>query len=79
MYATLADIRIAHIVHHGNDISPSKPFVEAGNEMMKALGAKKFAKLIENCVAVRRADPDNYTVPYEVLAERVKAAMGAKV
>jgi hypothetical protein len=71
MHATLAQIHVAYIVTYGVALPKDKPFVDAGNEMLKHYGDKAMARLLRQCQAAITANP--YPATYEFMAERVVA------
>lgn len=70
MFATLASIKLAHLVTHGVEIAGDKPFVEAGNEIVQQLGKKKAQRLFDKCAEVIKANP--YPATYESMIAQVK-------
>lgn len=69
MFATLASIKLAHLVVNGTNIADDKPFVEAGNEIIAKLGTKKAEALFAQCAKVVAANP--YPATYEDMASQV--------
>ena len=52
MIATLPSIRLAYLVVTGDVIPGDKPFVKAGEEVIKEIGIKRAQKLFAQCATV---------------------------
>lgn len=77
LHISLADIRIAYIVHTGKEMDRFMAFFDAATQVRKEMNNdKKFDALIDACIAVRAEDNiGSCPTPYTELAERVKARL----